>query len=85
MGVDRLAVLLHVVGDPRPGAGDLEVAPPVGGHRVRVVLGRLPAPQAVEADPLARRRRLAVRLVQVPDRLDSVGELRVGLQGGYQA
>ena len=68
MGVDRLAVLLHVVGDPRPAPGDLEVAPV-----------RRRAPAAVAASAGCQRHRplmqirsrvgvVSVCLGQVPDR-----------------
>ncbi len=56
VGIDCLAVFLHVVGDSRPAPRYLKVAPPVGGHDVRVLVGRLPAPQAIYAYPLARGR-----------------------------
>ena len=72
MGKDRLAVLLHIVGDPRPAPGDLEVAPVFRRHRLRLDLGRLPHPKPVDADTLAARRRLAIRLAHVPDGLDSL-------------
>ena len=85
MGIDRLAVLLHVVGDSRPAAGNLEIAPLVGGHHVRDFPGRLPAPQAIQANSLAGRGLLPVGLVQIPNSLDSTGELRVGLYGRNDA
>ena len=73
MGVDRLAIVLHVVVDSRPAARHFEIAPAAGRHRIGL-LGRLPPPQAVDANPLAGGRRLAVRLLQVPDGPDAVGQ-----------
>jgi len=69
--VHRLAVLLHVVGDPRPAPGHLEVPPAADGHAVAPRVGRLPTPQSVDADALARRRRLAMGFGEVPHRLDA--------------
>ncbi len=56
MVVDCLAVLLHIIGDSRPTPRDLEVSPLLGGHDGRVFVGRLPAPQTVDAYLLASRR-----------------------------
>jgi hypothetical protein len=54
MGVDCLAVFLHIIGDSRPAPRDLEVTPVLDGYNVRILLGRLPAPQTIDAYPLAR-------------------------------
>ena len=71
MGNDRLTILFHVVGDSRPRAGHLEKTPGGVRHGVGLGRGRLPAPQAVQADALARRRLLPARVFQIPNRLDS--------------
>src|SRR6266849_5719469 len=70
MDMERLAILLDVIGGSRPKSGDFEKAPPVGGYGFRGVLPRLPAPQAVQADALARGSRFPMGLVQVPDDFD---------------
>ena len=44
MGVNRLALFLHVVGDSWPATRDLEITPSVSRHLVGGVGGRLPAP-----------------------------------------
>src|SRR5262245_34653845 len=74
MGVEGLAVLLDVVGVSRPEAGNLKIAPTVGGHGVGGLLARLPAPQAVEADALTGGGFLSVGFAQVPDGLDAGGK-----------
>jgi hypothetical protein len=74
MGVNRLAVLLHVIGDPRPTARDFEVSPAADRHGIRGDTGRLPSPQAVQADAPAGGRLLAMRLAQVPDRRHAGGQ-----------
>lgn len=71
IGEHRLAVLLHVIGDARPATRDLEPAPLPGGHLSRPSLGRLLLPQAVQADALAGRRGLAIRLAHVPNGLQA--------------
>ncbi|MHC4096504.1 MAG: hypothetical protein ACYSU3_10670 [Planctomycetota bacterium] len=54
MDVDCLAIFLHIICDSRPAGRDLEVAPLPSGYNVRVLLGRLPEPQTIDAYPLAR-------------------------------
>ena len=71
MGEERLAVFLNVAGATRPEPGNLEVPPSVCGNRVRNRPGRLPAPQTVQADALARGRLFTEGPVQVPDHLDA--------------
>src|SRR5262249_22971508 len=76
MDVERLAVLLDVAGLSGPKPGDLEIAPPLGRHEARVLPGRLPAPQAVDANALARGGLFPIGLAQVPDDLTFKGERR---------
>ena len=56
MSVDGLGIFLHIIRDARPAPGDLKVAPPLTRRRIRIRAGRLPAPQTINAYPLARRR-----------------------------
>ena len=56
MVINSLAVFLHIIGDSRPAPRDLEVAPPVGGHGVRLLIGWLPVPKTIDAYPLASER-----------------------------
>ena len=53
VGENRLAILLHVVADPRPATRDQKIAPVAGRHLGCLLTGRLPAPKAVDADSLA--------------------------------
>jgi len=76
MRVDRLAIVLHVVADSRPAARDFEIAPAAGWHAIGL-LGRLPLPEAVDGDSLARGRRFAVRFGQIPYRADPGGQRRL--------
>src|SRR6185295_8360246 len=71
MDVERLAVLLDVAGFSGPKPGDFEITPPLGRYGARVLSGRPPAPQPVQADALARRGLFPIGLTQVPDDLDS--------------
>src|SRR5206468_3153380 len=73
MNVKRLGILLHVVGEARPAPGHFEETPSSGRDLRRFGISRLPAPQAVETNPLSSWRRLVVRLGDVPDGLDAVG------------
>jgi hypothetical protein len=82
MGEERLAVFLDVVAVARPEARHLEVAPGIGGHGVRAIGARLPAPQAVEADALAGWRSLSMGLVEIPDGVDAGRKNRVGGRRG---
>src|ERR1035437_10352214 len=52
-----------------------QVSPAAIRRRVPLAAGGLPAPQPVDREPLARRRRFAVRLREVPDRFHAWRQL----------
>src|SRR5262249_3054772 len=79
MAVQRLAIFLDVVVRSRPEARDLEKAPFVSGHRIGAFPGRLPAPQPVQATPLACGGFLAARFAEIPDNSDPGRESRFWL------
>src|SRR6476620_1464850 len=82
MSKNRLGILLHVVGDAGPAAGDLEIAPALDWWLAGLAIRRLPAPQAVDADALARRRLLAKGMIEIPDGFDTGRQLnRKGFVG----
>src|SRR5262249_40104687 len=67
MGIDRLAILLHVVGNAWPASRDLKVTPILKWHLSRLDFGRLPPPQSVETDPLSGSSFLVIRPAKIPD------------------
>jgi len=79
VGVDRLTVFLHVVGDAGPASRDFEVPPVAIGNPVIVRIGRLPLPKTIETNPLAGGGGFAMRFVHLPDRLDTFGKCHGGL------
>src|SRR5262245_15897747 len=81
MNMQRLAVFLDVVVAAWPESRDLEKAPTVSGNRIGGLLGRLPAPQTVEANALARRRLFMKCLVEIPNCLDAGGQRRIDRVG----
>src|SRR5690242_13233315 len=73
---DGLRILLEIIGNARPAPRHLEIAPRFGGNRLGICVGRLPLPQTIDANSLARGRRLAECLVQIPDCFYIGGQLR---------
>ena len=82
VGEERLAIVLDVTGVARPEARNLEVAPTIGRRRVGLFCRRLPTPETVEADALARACLLTMSVLQVPDSFDA-GRQRSGLRCLY--
>ena len=66
MSMERLGVFLHPRHWHGPRPRHLVVAPTAGGHLVRLGFGRLPLPQAIDADALTSERSLVKGLVNVP-------------------
>lgn len=66
VSVDCLGIFLHPPAWHGPRPRDLVITPTVGGHLVGRRLGRLPPPQAIDADAVTGGRSLAKGLVNVP-------------------
>src|SRR5205807_1896504 len=79
MRIKRLRILLHVIGNPRPRARNLEIAPVVRRRRRRLRIGGLPPPKAVDANALPRRRGFLPCAIERPDGFDGGGEDAISL------